>query len=212
MILLFGNNKKSRFMLSLLFLGVVCIFYIYFQSYSFVFVYGLPFILSVINPCHHFKTKATTVASTMHLAHLVGIKTFVTGGIGGVHRGGQDSMDISADLQELANTPVVVVSAGIKSILDIRRTLEMLETLSVPTVTYQSNEFPAFFSPRSGIPTPTRVDTINDIARAYQTSIDLGLPCGMLVAIPNQDPVLGERTENAIQDAIRDANQLGIQG
>jgi pseudouridine-5'-phosphate glycosidase len=120
-------------------------------------------------------------------------------------------MDISADLQELAKTPVVVVSAGIKSILDIRRTLETLETLGVPTCTYQSDEFPAFFSPRSGIQTPARVDSANEIARAYQASIDLGMNCGMLVAIPNQDPA-GERTEDAIREAISDAVQLGIEG
>lgn len=147
----------------------------------------------------------------MRLAHLAGIQTFVTGGTGGVHRGGENSMDISADLHELAKTPVVVISAGIKSILDIGRTLEMLETLGVPTVTYQSDEFPAFFSPRSGIRTPARVDSVDEIARAYQASVNLGLNCGMLVAIPNQDPA-GERIEDAIQEAIAGAVQLRIQG
>jgi pseudouridine-5'-phosphate glycosidase len=147
----------------------------------------------------------------MKLAHLAGIQTFVTGGTGGVHRDGQNSMDISADLQELAKTPVVVVSAGIKSILDIPRTLEVLETLGVPTVTYQSDEFPAFFSPSSGVKAPARVDSVQEIARAYRASLDLGLNCGLLVAVPNQDPA-GERTEHAIQEAIADAAQLGIQG
>ena len=148
----------------------------------------------------------------MRLAHLAGIQTFCTGGIGGVHRGGQDTMDISADLQELAKTPVVVVSAGIKSILDIRRTLEILETNGVPTVTYQSDEFPAFFSPRSGIQTPARVDSVDEIARAYCASVGhLGLTSGLLVAIPNDDPA-GESTEDAIQEAIAEATQLGIHG
>ena len=117
----------------------------------------------------------------MRLAHLAGIQTFATGGTGGVHRGGQDSMDISADLLELAKTPVIVVSSGIKSILDIGRTLEMLETYGVPTVTYQSDEFPAFFSPRSGLQTPARIDSVDDIARAYRASVELAMNCGMLV-------------------------------
>ena len=99
---------------------------------------------------------ATTVASTMRIAHLAGISTFVTGGIGGVHRDGENSLDISADLTELGRTPVIVVSAGIKSILDIARTLEVLETNAVPVVSYQTDEFPAFFSPHSGVTSPAR--------------------------------------------------------
>ena len=125
---------------------------------------------------------ATTVASTMRLAHLAGISTFVTGGIGGVHRDGENSLDISADLTELGRTPVIVVSAGIKSILDISRTLEVLETNAVPVVSYQTDEFPAFFSPHSGVASPACVDNAKTIATAFRVARDLGLPSGMLVA------------------------------
>ena len=154
---------------------------------------------------------ATTVASTMALAHAASIPTFVTGGIGGVHRNGHVSMDVSADLNELSRTPVIVVSAGIKSILDIGRTLEVLETLGVPVVTYQSNDFPAFFSPTSGFPTPWRVDTAEEVAAAYQAGRQLGLSHGMLVAVPNNDPA-GEMVERAIQEALVEADRRGIQG
>jgi len=163
---------------------------------------------------HHVQTSrqtACTVASTMRLAHLAGISTFVTGGTGGVHRGGELSLDISADLYELAQTPVVVLSAGVKSILDIKRTLETLETLGVPTATFQSDEFPAFFSPQSGVRSPARVDSTDEIARAYLAGLDLGLSNGMLIAVPNVDPA-GEAVEAAIQEAIAQAEQLGIQG
>jgi pseudouridine-5'-phosphate glycosidase len=154
---------------------------------------------------------ATTVASTMRLAHLAGISTFVTGGIGGVHRDGQVSMDVSADLTELGQTPVVVVSAGIKSILDISRTLEVLETNSVPTMGWQTDEFPAFFSPHSGVPCPARVDTAEVVAQAFWASRALELPQGMLVAVPNHDPA-GANVENAIQVALKEANELHISG
>ena len=162
---------------------------------------------------------ATTVASTMTLAHAAGIATFVTGGIGGVHRGAQDSMDISADLMELSRTPVIVVSAGIKSILDIRRTLEVLETYGVPTVAYQTHEFPAFFSPTSNVAAPARVDSAEQVAAAYWAARDLfALPRsspvpqhGMLVAVPNQDPA-GEQVEAAIQAALAEAEERSIQG
>ena len=154
---------------------------------------------------------ATTVASTMRLAHLAGISTFVTGGIGGVHRGGQTSMDVSADLSELSTTPVVVVSAGIKSILDIERTLEVLETNSVPTLGWQTDEFPAFFSPNSGVSCPARVDRAEDVASAYWAARSLNLPQGMLVAVPNNDPA-GENVEQSIQIALREADERGIRG
>jgi pseudouridine-5'-phosphate glycosidase/sugar/nucleoside kinase (ribokinase family) len=154
---------------------------------------------------------ATTVASTMHLAHLASIPTFVTGGIGGVHRGGEQSMDVSTDLLELARTPVVVVCAGIKSILDVRKTLEVLETHGVPVVTYRSDEFPAFFSPHSGVRTPARVDDVEEVARAYWAARDLGLSHGMLVAAPNHDPA-GEEVEDAIQSALREAAEQGVSG
>ena len=154
---------------------------------------------------------ATTVASTMSLAHRVGISTFVTGGIGGVHRNGHVSMDVSADLMELSRTPVVVVSAGIKSILDIGRTLEVLETLGVPTVTYQTNDFPSFFSPSGGQPSPWRVDSATEIAQAYWAARHLQLSHGLLVAVPNHHPA-GETVERAIQDALQEAERRGISG
>jgi len=154
---------------------------------------------------------ATTVASTMVLAHAAGIPTFVTGGIGGVHRNGHVSMDISADLVELGRTPVVVVSAGIKSILDIARTLEMLETQGVPVVAYRADEMPAFFSPKSGVPAPGRVDSAEEVADAYWTARDLGLNHGMLVAVPNHDPA-GANVEAAIQAALTEADERMIQG
>jgi len=154
---------------------------------------------------------ATTVASTMKLAHLAGISTFVTGGIGGVHRNGENSLDISSDLTELGRTPVVVVSAGIKSILDIQRTIEVLETNCVPTYGWQTDEFPAFFSPSSGIPTPARADTSKEIADAYWFARHLDLPQGMLVGVPNNDPA-GSNVEEAIQAALQEADQLQIRG
>ena len=120
-------------------------------------------------------------------------------------------MDISADLLELSRTPVVVVSAGVKSILDIKRTLETLETHGVPTVTFGAKEFPAFFSPTSGIPTPFQIDTAADVARAYWTSQQLGMSNGMLVAVPNISPA-GESVELAIQESLDEANKLKICG
>jgi pseudouridine-5'-phosphate glycosidase/sugar/nucleoside kinase (ribokinase family) len=164
---------------------------------------------------HHPKQPhewgATTVASTMTLAEKAGITTFVTGGIGGVHRNGHVTMDVSADLTELSRTPVVVVSAGIKSILDIGRTLEYLETMGVPTVSYQTDEFPAFFSPHSGVDSPARMDDADSIAKAYWVARELGLSHGMLVAVPNNDSA-GENVERAIQQALMDAEAQGIHG
>jgi len=153
---------------------------------------------------------ATTVASTMRLAHLAGISTFATGGIGGVHRNGENSMDISADLLELSHTPVIVVSAGIKSILDIGRTMEFLETHGVPTFGWQTNEFPAFFSPSSGVHC-SRVDDATTISRIFSASQTLKLPHGMLVAVPNRDPA-GDNVEKAIQSALLEANEKNITG
>lgn len=154
---------------------------------------------------------ATTVASTMKLAHLAGISTFITGGIGGVHRHGEVTMDVSADLTELSRTPIVVVSAGIKSILDIRKTLEVLETNGVPTIAYQTDEFPAFFSPSSGISAPMRMDSCHQIATAYWIAQELGLAHGMLVGVPNSDPA-GANVEAAIQLALEQAESQGITG
>ena len=147
----------------------------------------------------------------MRLAHLAGISTFVTGGTGGVHRGAEITMDISADLIELSRTPLVVVSAGVKSILDIRKTLETLETYSVPTASFQTSEFPAFFSPTSGIRSPMRVDSAEEVANAYLESLNLGLPSGMLVAVPNYDPA-GANVERVILETIDEANKLAIEG
>jgi len=146
------------------------------------------------------------------LAHMAGIATFVTGGIGGVHRDGENSLDISADLIELGRTPVVVVSAGIKSILDIPRTLEVLETNAVPVMSYQTDEFPAFFSPHSGVSSPARVDNADTIAAAFWAARDLQLQSGLLVAVPNRDPATGANVETSIQTALQEAMEKGITG
>jgi pseudouridine-5'-phosphate glycosidase len=159
----------------------------------------------------HVLWGATTVAATMKLAHLAGISAFVTGGTGGVHRGGEDSLDISADLTELAQTPVVVVSAGVKSILDIQRTLEVLETNSIPTMGWQTDEFPAFFSPSSGVPCPVRVDSADFVADAYWAARELNMSQGMLVAVPNNDPA-GQNVEENIRVALKMAEDMKIQG
>mmetsp|Transcript_29485 Transcript_29485/g.42170 ORF Transcript_29485/g.42170 Transcript_29485/m.42170 type:complete len:739 (-) Transcript_29485:31-2247(-) len=163
---------------------------------------------------------ATTVASTAFLAHRSKIATFVTGGIGGVHRG--NDLDISADLIELSRTPVIVVSTGIKSLLDIPKTLEYLETFGVPVVTYGSDYLPTFFSTSSTskkIKSPYRIDTVQDAAQLYWSARDLGLSSGMLVAVPNPAPISDGDTkdgnigvEDAIQDALSRAASLGIQG
>ena len=154
---------------------------------------------------------ATTVAATMVLAHAVNLNTFVTGGSGGVHRGGELSLDISTDLIELSRTPMIVVSAGVKSLLDIRRTLEYLETFGVPVGAWKSDEFPAFFSPTSGCKAPSRFDDAMSVARAYVSSRTLGLSSGMLVAVPNHDPA-GEHVERAIKEALLEAEAAGIEG
>lgn len=129
-------------------------------------------------------TGATTVAATMICAHLAGIHVFATGGIGGVHRGAETSFDISADLRELAETPVTVVAAGAKAILDLPKTLEYLETLGVPVIAYGQDDFPAFWSRSSGLKAPLRMDHAREIAMAHRMRADLGLPGGQLVANP----------------------------
>lgn len=178
--------------------------------------------LSILLGQHHSSQSqpswgATTVASTMVLAHAAAsgaIATFVTGGIGGVHRKAELTMDISTDLTELSRTPIVVVSAGIKSILDIRKTLEVLETLGVPVLTFRSNEFPAFFHAASGIDSPARVDNATDIANYYHSARQLQLQHGMLIAVP--PPVTnfqhGVDIESAIQAALIESEQLEISG
>ncbi len=130
------------------------------------------------------RNGATTVAATMLCAHRAGIAVFATGGIGGVHRGAEQSMDVSADLTELAQTPLVVVCAGAKAILDLPKTLEVLETLGVPTVVYRSDEFPAFWSRSSGLPAPLRVDEVDVIATMFNSARELGIASGVLVANP----------------------------
>ncbi len=129
-------------------------------------------------------TGATTVAATMIAAHQAGIQVFATGGIGGVHRGAETTFDISADLQELAQTPVTVVAAGPKAILDVPKTLEVLETLGVPVITFKQNDIPAFWSRSSGLPSPLRMDNAADIARAHMLRSALNIPGGQLVANP----------------------------
>jgi pseudouridine-5'-phosphate glycosidase len=130
------------------------------------------------------RTGATTVSATMLAAFRAGIDVFATGGIGGVHRGAASTFDISADLVELASTSVCVVSAGVKAILDIPKTLEMLETLGVPVVSFGTAEFPAFYSRSSGLPAPLRVDTPEEVAVLLETQRSLGLPQGVLVGLP----------------------------
>jgi len=129
-------------------------------------------------------TGATTVAATMIAAAKAGISVFATGGIGGVHRGAELSFDISADLQELAQTPVTVVSSGCKAILDIPKTLEVLETLGVPVIAYKQDEFPAFWSAKSEYAAPVRMDDVKEIAEAHQMRAELGISGGQLIANP----------------------------
>jgi pseudouridylate synthase len=157
---------------------------------------------------------ATTVAATMRLAALAGIRVFVTGGLGGVHRGGELSMDISADLTELSLTDVAVVSAGVKSLLDIGRTLEVLETLGVPVVTVGSDDFPSFYSRSSGFTSPLRLDTAAEIAAAMRAKWVLGLAGGVVVAnpIPLTDEIPQAQISALIEQAITEAGQQGISG
>ena len=130
------------------------------------------------------RIGATTVSATMLAARMAGISVFATGGLGGVHRGALDTFDISADLSELAGTSVLVVSAGAKAILDLPRTLEVLETLGVPVLGYRTGEFPAFYSRSSGLPLSLRIETPAEAASALRVQRTLGLPQGILVANP----------------------------
>ena len=152
-------------------------------------------------------TGATTVAATMIAAHLAGIAVFATGGIGGVHRGAENSFDISADLTELARTPVTVVAAGAKAILDIPKTLEFLETQGVPVIAYGQDEFPAFWSRRSGLPAPLRLDNAADIARAMQIRESMGLSGGHLIAnpIPASDEIPRDVIMPVVERALEEA-------
>ena len=157
-------------------------------------------------------TGATTVAATMILAHLAGIHVFATGGIGGVHRGAEHSFDISADLQELAQTPVTVIAAGAKAILDIPKTLEVLETLGVPVIAYRQNELPAFWSRTSGLNAPLRMDDPAQIAQAQKMRSALGLSGGQLVAnpIPMDAEIPQDQIEPIINKALAEAETQGV--
>ena len=157
-------------------------------------------------------TAGTTVAATMYLAHLAGIAIFATGGIGGVHRGAEHTFDISADLDELGCTPVTVVCAGAKSILDLPKTLEMLETRGVPVIGVGTDEFPAFFTRRSGLPVDHRVDSAEQLAAVLAQHHRLGLRGGVLVVnpIPAADALPAEEIDARIAEAIADAERAGV--
>lgn len=158
-------------------------------------------------------TAGTTVAATMHLAHLAGIAVFATGGVGGVHRGAELTFDVSADLVELGRTPVTVVCAGAKAILDLPKTLEVLETHGVPVIGFRTGEFPAFWSATSGLPLEHRVDTPAGLAEVIVAHRDLG-GAGVLVAnpIPADDALPAAQVEAWIAEAVARAHQEGVAG
>lgn len=157
---------------------------------------------------------ATTVAATMRLASLAGISVFVTGGLGGVHRGAERTFDTSADLTELSTTKVAVVSAGVKSILDIGLTLETLETLRVPVLAHGTHEFPAFFSRSSGHAAPMRVDSPEEVAAVMDAMWGLGIDSGLAVVtpIPEDDEIPADQIDAIIDQAIADMQTQGIRG
>ena len=157
---------------------------------------------------------ATTVTTTMIIAHMAGIKVFATGGIGGVHRGAETTMDISADLEELASTPVMVVCAGAKSILDLGLTLEYLETKGVPVIGYGTDELPAFYTRRSGFGVDYRVDTPAQLAAMFKAQQELGMKGGMLVTnpIPEQYAMDKEVIDKAIEQALAEAKEQHVHG
>ena len=158
------------------------------------------------------KTGGTTVAGTMIAASLAGISVFATGGIGGVHRGAELTFDVSADLQELAQTPVTVVAAGAKAILDLPKTLEVLETFGVPVIAYGQDELPAFWSRNSGLKAPLRLDHPEEIAKAHHMRAQLGLSGGQLIAnpIPKEDEIPRDVLTPLIEKAIREAEAKAI--
>lgn len=168
----------------------------------------LPFIIS------KKLTGATTVATTMILANLAGVKVFATGGIGGVHRGAETTFDISADLQELANTDVAVICAGAKSILDIGLTLEYLETNGVPVIGFGTDEMPAFYTRRSGFGVDYRVDSSMEVAEALKAKWDLNLKGGMVIGnpIPEEFEMDYDTITNAIESALKEAEENNIGG
>jgi pseudouridine-5'-phosphate glycosidase len=157
---------------------------------------------------------ATTVATTMIISAMAGIRVFATGGVGGVHRGAETTMDISADLEELARTNVMVVCAGAKSILDLGLTLEYLETKGVPVIGFGTSELPAFYTRKSGFPVDYRLDTPEELADAFSAKLAMGLEGGMLVAnpIPEEFSMDAERINRTIDEAVREAKALGVKG
>lgn len=168
----------------------------------------LPFIIS------KKLNGGTTVATTMILANLAGVKVFATGGIGGVHRGAQETFDISADLQELANTNVAVICAGAKSILDIGLTLEYLETNGVPVVGFETEEFPAFYTRKSGFGVDYKVESSLEVASALKAKWDLNLKGGMVIGnpIPKEFEMDYDTINNAIESALKEAEEKNIAG
>ena len=157
---------------------------------------------------------ATTVAATMMIAAMAGIQVFATGGIGGVHRGAETTMDISADLDEFTKTPVLVVCAGAKAILDLNLTMEYLETKGIPVFCYQTDELPAFYTRKSGIKAPFRADSPEELAGIWNTKKELGIQGGFIVAnpIPEEFSMNPARINAAIDEAITEMNRLGIHG
>ncbi len=164
--------------------------------------------------CARGEDGATTVTTTMMIAYMAGIRIFATGGIGGVHRGAETTMDISADLEELAQTPVMVVCAGAKSILDLGLTLEYLETKGVPVIGYGTKELPAFYTRSSGFQVDYRIDTPEELAAAFKAQNDLGLKGGMLVTnpIPEEYAMPLDVINAAIDQAIAECKAQGIHG
>ena len=168
----------------------------------------IPFVVS------RNQDGATTVAASMIIAAMAGIRVFATGGIGGVHRGVTETMDVSADLDELARTDVAVVCAGVKSVLDIGRTLEYLETKGVPVVGFRTDSLPAFYTVSSGFPVDYRVDTAAEVAAALNVKRETGLSGGMVVAnpIPVEHALDDDEIGVVIDEAIREMERLGITG
>ena len=160
------------------------------------------------------RDGATTVTTTMIIAHMAGISVFATGGIGGVHQGAETTMDISADLEELARTPVMVICAGAKSILDLGLTLEYLETHGVPVIGYGTEELPAFYTRKSGFNVDYRIDTPEELAKTFHVKQDMGLGGGMLVTnpIPEEFSMDADTINKAISEAVEEAKKLGIHG
>jgi pseudouridine-5'-phosphate glycosidase len=178
------------------------------QSIRKVSIRDLPYVVA------RREHGATTVAATMRLAALAGIRVFTTGGLGGVHRGAATTMDVSADLTELSITDVTVVSAGVKSILDIGLTLEKLETLGVPVLGYGTDDFPAFYTRTSGYAVPLRVDSPDEVAAIMRAKDALGISGGVSVAnpIPVDDEIPHEQIDAIIEQALADLDRLGITG